>query len=319
MDFLKKIFGNEPANDEEKNQKSKNKNFDILKYDGLRALQNGQPDYARTCLEHALTIKEDPEALGFLAQTLLHLHENEEALGVLRRIAELMPDNAQAHLNVSRIAGRIKDYPTMESAADQALKIEEKNAEALCLKAEARRANGDLLNGIALLTQATMYNPNLETAYLQRAEILMQMGQLQNAEEDIDYLLEHFDLKEDYLIRKAELRHMQNDLKQAAEYYIQIKNINPFSREAYLGLCRTYSDNHQLDKALETANEAIDLIQDFAAGYKERGRIKMLLNDKDGALKDLKRALALDPHEGRDLEGVFSNLDQYHPEEEKKE
>ena len=81
-----------------------------------------------------------------------------------------------------------------------------------------------------------------------------------------------------------------------------------------MGLSQAYSENHQLDKALETDNEAIDLIQDFAAGYKERGRIKMLLNDKEGALKDLKRALALDPHEGRELEGLFSNLDQYNAE-----
>lgn len=314
MDFLKKLFGGEPEKNNEKNQKNKDKDFDILKYDGLRALQNGQPEYARTCLEHALEIKEDPEALGFLAQALLHLHENEEALGILSRISELMPENVQAHLNVSRIAGRIKNYPTMEAAADQALKIEAKNAEALCLKAEARRENGDLLNAIALLTQATMNDPNLESAYLLRAGTLVLMGQLQNAEEDIDYLLEHFEIKEDYLLRKAEIRHMRGDLEQAIAYFIKVKEANPFNREAYLGLSQAYSENHQLDKALETDNEAIDLIQDFAAGYKERGRIKMLLNDKEGALKDLKRALALDPHEGRELEGLFSNLDQYNAE-----
>lgn len=314
MDFLKKLFGGEPETNNEKNQKNKDKNFDVLKYDGLRALQSGQPEYARTCLEHALEIKKEPEVLGFLAQAFLHLHENEKALDILTQIAELMPENVQAHLNVSRIAGRIHDYQTMESAADQALKIEEKNAEALCLKAEARRENGDLLNAIALLTQATMNDPNLESSYLLRAGTLTQMGQLQNAEDDIDHLLEHFEIKEEYLLRKAEIRHMRGDLEQAIAYFIKVKEANPFNREAYLGLSKAYSENHQQDKALETANEAIDMIQDFAAGYKERGRIKMLLKDKEGALKDLKRALALDPHEGRELEGLFSNLDHYQPE-----
>ena len=38
MDFLKKLFGGEPEKNNEKNQKNKDKDFDILKYDGLRAL-----------------------------------------------------------------------------------------------------------------------------------------------------------------------------------------------------------------------------------------------------------------------------------------
>ena len=59
--------------------------------------------------------------------------------------------------------------------------------------------------------------------------------------------------------------------------------------EAYVGLSTAYAANRQLDRALSTLDEAVELMPDFSEGYKERGRIKLMLNDKAGATDDLKK------------------------------
>ena len=68
---------------------------------------------------------------------------------------------------------------------------------------------------------------------------------------------------------------------------------------------------HRLDQALQVMDRAVEQLPDHAAVYRERGRIRLLLNDKAGAMDDLKKALQADPETARTLEGHFSNLEQY--------
>lgn len=58
---------------------------------------------------------------------------------------------------------------------------------------------------------------------------------------------------------------------------------------------KAYVSTHQLDKALQLYDEAIDLQPDFAEAYKERGNVRMQLHDKEGAMDDLKKSLELAP------------------------
>ena len=46
--------------------KNEEKNFDILKYDGVRAHQMGKLGYAIKCYTEALAIKSDPETMNLL-------------------------------------------------------------------------------------------------------------------------------------------------------------------------------------------------------------------------------------------------------------
>ena len=59
MNFLKAIFGNKEENEIEKSEEEAKKNFDILKYDGIRALKTHQVEYAIKCFSHALDLQED--------------------------------------------------------------------------------------------------------------------------------------------------------------------------------------------------------------------------------------------------------------------
>ena len=54
MGFLKSLLGLGGDDAAAKNDDNKSKEFDVLKYDGVRALRMGQNDYAVKCFEHAL-------------------------------------------------------------------------------------------------------------------------------------------------------------------------------------------------------------------------------------------------------------------------
>lgn len=64
--FLKSFFSGKSETPESEKQKNNQKNFEIFKYDGLRAQRMGRPDYAVKCFTEALAIAEEFETMGYL-------------------------------------------------------------------------------------------------------------------------------------------------------------------------------------------------------------------------------------------------------------
>ena len=58
--FLKSFFG---GSAESEKQKTDQKNFELFKYDGLRAQRMGRIDYAIKCFNEALQLDEDFETM----------------------------------------------------------------------------------------------------------------------------------------------------------------------------------------------------------------------------------------------------------------
>lgn len=188
-----------------------------------------------------------------------------------------------------------------------------KDALALYQKAVARNEAGDSLGTIALLTQALAQDEGLAEARYLRARTLLFIGSFQEAEADIDFLLEHNgagQAPEKWLLTKALVRLRQGDTDTAISYYNKVKEQNPQTGAAYIGLATAYTATHRLDLALSVLNESVERIPHFSEGYMERGRVKLMLNDKAGATEDLKKALGLSPESIRSFQGSFSNLGQ---------
>ena len=92
MGFFKSFFSGKsdsPANEKQKNEQ---KNFEIFKYDGMRAQRMGRTDYAIKCFTEALAIQEDFETMGYLAQVYTQTSELDEAHKLLERMTEIEPD-----------------------------------------------------------------------------------------------------------------------------------------------------------------------------------------------------------------------------------
>ena len=180
----------------------------------------------------------------------------------------------------------------MDEDCQAALQIDSCHAGALYRSAQAKHALHDELNAVALLTQAIVQRRPFDGSLpVTRRNPSAPWGSLTEAEADIDHLLESEEARpapEEAVMLKAALRLQQGDAPTAITYYNKVKTQNPLMGEAYVGLSTAYAANRRLDRALSTLDEAVELMPDFSEGYKERGRIKLMLNDKAGATDDLK-------------------------------
>lgn len=310
MGFLKSLFGGKEETPESKTEKIRERNFDVLKYDGIRARKIGQIQYAIRCFQEALVLKQDAETTSYLAEALMADRKTEEAYRILNELATEFPDRIGIRLTMAQADEILGDFAQMDKDSQEALLIDANHTTALYLAAKAKHKLQDELNAVALLTRALMQDENMQEAYLLRAEVLRAIGSLKKAEADIDHLLLSPEPDEDVMMQKADLRLQQGDMETAITYYNKVKEQNPMMEDAYVKLSYTYSIAQKLDVALEVMNEALDIMPAFSEGYKERGRIKLLLNDKNGAAEDLKKALETDPETAKAVEGQFTNIEQ---------
>ena len=76
MNFFQKLFGGKDEAKEETKVQNEAKDFDVLKYDGVRAMKTGEVDYAIRCFKHALEIQEDLEIHDYLSVSYQRLTTN---------------------------------------------------------------------------------------------------------------------------------------------------------------------------------------------------------------------------------------------------
>lgn len=306
--FFKSFFSGKSESPESEKQKTAKKNFEIFKYDGLRAQRMGRPDYAIKCFTEALAIEEDFETLGYLSQLYIQLAELDKAHETLNRMVELEPTLSSTYLTIAHLDYMREDYPGMEAAAKKAIELEEGNAAAHYLLGKAKMGMNDDLMSVAHLTKAITLKEDYIEARLLRAEALLKMNQLNEAAEDIEAVLIQNPDEEAAVLLHGKLKEAQGDAEAAEADYQSIIDINPFNEQAYLNLGQLFITQKKLPEAICLFDEAIELTPNFAAAYHERGRAKLLNGDKDGSIEDMKKALELNPKEGENLNGQFNNL-----------
>ena len=307
MGFFKSFFSGKsdsPANEKQKNEQ---KNFEIFKYDGMRAQRMGRTDYAIKCFTEALAIQEDFETMGYLAQVYTQTNELDEAHKLLERMTEIEPEHTSTYLSLANVCYMQEDYPAMAGAAKKAIEIEEGNAMAHYLLGKADNGQGDGIMCIAHITKAIVLKDDFIEARLLRAEALYKMQQFAEAMEDIEAILAQNPDEEAALLLRGKIKEATGKEEEAETDYLHVTEINPFNEQAYLYLGQLFITQKKLTAAIELFDEAIELNPNFGAAYHERGRAKLLNGDKDGSIEDMKKSLELNPKEGENLNGQFNN------------
>ena len=287
MGFFKSFFSGKPSNPEEEQQKNKQKNFDIFKYDGMRAQRMGRADYAIKCFQEALALQEDFETMGYLVQVYIQTNQLTEARRLLERMAQIEPTHTNTFLNLANVCFAQEDYPAMAEAAQKAIAIEEGNAMAHYLLGKATDGQGDGIMCIAHLTKAILLKDDFTEARLLR------LGQ------DPD--------EENALLLRGRIKEANGQLEEAEADFRKVTENNPFNEQAYLYLGQLYIGQKKMTEAIALFDEAIELNPNFAKAYHERGRAKLLNGDKEGATEDMKKELELNPKESEAFNGEYNN------------
>ena len=272
MGFFKSLFGNNSQTSEEKRKDEESKNFETLKYDGVRALKQGQVDYAVKCFTHALTIQEYLECRDYLSQAYMHTDELSQALEQLQILGEAQPQNVAVFMRMAEVAFMMEDYDAMASACEKGMEADKDNPMVLFNYARACNGQGNAISAIALLTKAITLKDDFGAARLLRGELLMNMGDVKGASEDAEWLEKNVEGNEDVLLLVARIAERSGDHDKAIADYGRVLDANPFS----------------------------------VVAFKERGAIRMAQGDTKGAEEDMRSVLELDPKMAEGVSGDYT-------------
>ena len=272
MNIFKSLFGGKQETSVEKKKEDEGKNFDMYKFDGVKAARMGQHEYAIKCFKAALAIKEDLEVRDYLATALVRNNELLPAYEQLQKLAEAQPDNQAIYEQMANVAYMMEDYVAMSQACEKAILIDNSNSRVHYLYAKACIGQDDYINAIAMLTKAIVLKPDFADAYLLRGQTLLKMGDRNGARDDMETLLADYPEQEDVLMLKARVELADGKPNDAIATYGKVIEVNPFATEA----------------------------------FKERGQVKYDLGDMAGAKEDMQKVLEIDPDKAADITGEYS-------------
>lgn len=261
MNFFKALFGSKPKTPEEDKKETEEHNFDVLKYDGKQAMMQGNAEYAVKCLTHALKIKDDPETRDYLSQALIRQGDLLMAYEHLQKLAETEPDNVKIYIRMANVAYMMEDYNAMSNACEKAMLVDKDMPELMYLYAQACIGLKDSSNAVAMLTKAINLREDYGDAYLLRGETLLADGKLDDAAEDVAWLMERYSETEEVLMLNGRLEKAKGDSDRAMATFNSVIDLNPFSIDA----------------------------------YRERAAIKMEQGDKEGHDEDMKKIQEMTP------------------------
>lgn len=155
-----------------------------------------------------------------------------------------------------------------------------------------------------LLSDAISRFPQTDQLYRQRAAAYLGAGLLQEAAQDLDSLQA---LSANDLIARTNIYLRENQAEAAIAWLEKRHTQYPESKTEYLLLSQLFSLQHHYQKSLDILETAICRIPLFPEAYKERGRIRMILNDSKGAMEDLKKAMEQNPAIFENIDGNISN------------
>lgn len=291
MNIFKALFGSKEEKPEERQKSEDAKNFDVLKYDGVRALRSNQAAYAVQCLTHALEIKDDLESRDYLSQAYLRTDNAPKAYEQLQILAEAQPDNQQIFIRMAHVAYMMEDYGAMASACEKALLLDDKTPEVLYLYAKACIGQDDTSNAVAMLTKAIQLKEDFGDAYLLRAETYLADNEFDKADEDAAVLLGKTADNEDVLLLKARIERAKGNQQEALAYYNKVSDVNPFRIEAY-------RESGEIKLAMGNqagANECQRMVEELAG--------QQTADNEQAAADRVKNA-----YKNADVYGVFSNI-----------
>ena len=293
MGFFKNLFSGKEESEAEKKEKQIQKEFEILKYDGIRAHRLHRMDYARKCFEEAIKLQDDFETYGHLAQLLVETGDLTAALSPLQHMAEAEPTISETFITLANVHFMLENYEEMATNAQHAIDVEPTNARAYYLKGKAERGLGKDEEAVSLLTKAIEINSDFAEALLLRGQILLSQGKLLEAMQDAEAVISSENEVESGLLLRGAIKEVDEKQEDAEADYRQVLEIDPFNQQAYLYIGKLYLNQHRYQDAVSIMDDAIEMSPVFAEAYEVRAMAKKQLGDEEGATKDATSAANL--------------------------
>jgi tetratricopeptide (TPR) repeat protein len=311
MSLLKKLFGGKEETKQEATtpQTREEKNFEVLKYDGIRAYNIGNVPYAIRCFEQAWKLKEDEEVAERLAEAYVRTDRTEEACSLVRGQLEKHPDEIRLLLRLGNLYYMQEEYALMVKPLQRVIELDPKEARAHYLLAKAYEGEKNPIQEIVELTQAIALKEDYSEAYLMRGTLLLEMGQTAEAESDAEKLKELQPDEEQTLILCGRIRYAQQKPEEVLDYFTQVVEQNPFNENAYVSMAQIHHQAERYTEAIQLLDDALEVLPQSSALYYYRGLVKSAAGDKEGSAEDVKRSMELAPEQEKQINGEYRNYE----------
>ena len=311
MGFFSSLF--QAKNEEEQQQKADQKNFDILKYDGVRAQRLGKTEYATRCFTEALKIQKDLETMKFLMSAYYTQNKHDDALAVLHEMVETGEEPVATRLMRANLLFTMERYAEAAADCEAALEADPDNYVACFQWAKSEYALGETSQAIGHLNRAIALKDDFADAYYLRADIRRTTGKPNEALADIGKLIELTPDDESAYLLRGHVHELMCDYDAAFVDFHRALELNPFNEEAWLLAGSLLILREKYIEAIALLDEAIEHHENFEKAYTARAVAKRRTGDDEGAAADAKKANELNPEKEsnpeKELNSEVQNFD----------
>ncbi len=290
MGFLRHLFSGKEESAEEREQKEKENNFDVLKYDGIHALQIGRFSYAIACFTHALDLQEDQETREYLALAYIRNDDLEMAVEEFSKLIALHPDNKNYAVNKANLLYELEEYESSRVLCQELLDQDSELVMPLYLLARLDMAEGHLEEAEDHVSDALSKREDFYDGSLLRAEIRYKRDDYEGALSDLDNLIENGNVSDEVLLQKGMVLASMGKSEEAILYYNNVLSQNPFIVEAYGNLAMIHIKAGEYDKASEVISDGLEQNGESSLLISIRAELKDAQGNSEGAESDRKLA-----------------------------
>ena len=293
MGFFKTLFGGGVSDPVEEQKKQIQKEFEILKYDGIRARRMHRMDYARKCFEEAIKLQDDFETYAQLVQLLFETGDFQAALEPLDHMAKAEPHIAETFISLATVHFMLENYHEMADNAQLAIDKAPDNVQAYYLKGKAMQGLAQEDEAVNLFTKAIDLQNDFAEALLLRGQIYLRQAKLTEALADAEAVIASGKEVESGLLLRGSVKEVENQPEDAEADYRQVLELDPFNQQAYIYIGKLYLKKERYADAIGVMDDAIEMSPVFAQAYEVRAEAKRLAGDDEGAAKDATAAANL--------------------------
>ena len=293
MGFFKTLFGGGVSDPVEEQKKQIQKEFEILKYDGIRARRMHRMDYARKCFEEAIKLQDDFETYAQLVQLLFETGDFQAALEPLDHMAKAEPHIAETFISLATVHFMLENYQEMADNAQLAIDKAPDNVQAYYLKGKAMQGLAQEDEAVNLFTKAIDLQNDFAEALLLRGQIYLRQAKLTEALADAEAVIASGKEVESGLLLRGSVKEVENQPEDAEADYRQVLELDPFNQQAYTYIGKLYLKKERYADAIGVMDDAIEMSPVFAQAYEVRAEAKRLAGDDEGAAKDATAAANL--------------------------
>ncbi|MCC7337475.1 MAG: tetratricopeptide repeat protein [Pirellulaceae bacterium] len=276
----------------------------------------GQFDAAIKQLTEVLADEVDHVEALYRRATVYRLQEQHDAaLRDYARVLKLSPQHIKALRERAELLCSRGDFDLAIADAESWIEADPEDSRSYVLLGDIYRDAEDAENAVKAYSRALDVDPNRLTAFSGRGSALLMMDQRDEAVEDFQRALELYPQHVPALLELGRiLVEDGEDLQTALGYFQQACEEDPQNVDAHAKIGDIFLAHDQLDQAVNSYSEALNIAPDSAWILTNRGVAYEFMSQLPEAIADYSRAIELEPtaiDARRNRAGVYTQQAEY--------